>query len=703
MKLDRHHNFQGLELCYFPECVHENGNLQKHPLIRSIVMTYLCYLKRSFTRNPKRHLSLFIVVTCALILPLLISIYRDSDAYGMEQYLLYSTKGETYHITNATEEDVTYFENIAGLTDPRFQDGTIYLSILSDEEWKDRETVVHYDSIVQHQVSETGNESLIVYGYSFENAHGISTDESGFLAVQEVLLVINMFIIVISTFSIQSAYSSHLGQFAPDVGTLVSCGANKRQIAFIFAVEFIVTFGSAALCSVLISIGVMKVLFYTFLELKNVQGLSWLLFHVEAKNIVLHLLLFFITLAAVFGITMAKYSQCSTWNMLRWDDNISNKKRKFKKLSILSTPASSLGRLWKQRTNKTFRTCLMVSIPIMTVFLIVFSYITLNVDHLTDDAEYELQITAKYPMEFGGFSAEDIEAIESINGVEKVSAEYEIAPDKYMILAGDPSAPPLPARILRYSDLASAQMHLSEYEVAVCRNQSMTAYGIGDTFTVGLSDYYVDSSDFAPTELYVSEFAEVESASWAVDIYLSDMLYSQITAMEPVNIIHIKLTEPSLSKQVQIALQVDYGGAEYEILNRQESVDAALSASPGIYALMLCVFCILFSLMVVIIYVKLCDYIESSRKTIRSLHILGASKRVIYRSYIKQDLQAAVLAFSIPLLICIPIIKLVAASLSAKWEIGSPELLVYITTALLIVSAYWLPVHCSLKNTLKHL
>ena len=666
-------------------------------------MTYLCYIKRSFVRNPQRHLSLFIVVTCALILPLLVSIYRDSDAYGMEQYLLDTTKGETYHIANATEEDVAYFENIAGLSVPSFQDGTIYLSILSDEEWKDSETVIYYDSIVQQQVSAAGNESLIIHGYTYENAHGISTDESGFLALQEVLLVINIFIIVISAFSIQSAYSSHLGQFAPDVGTLVSCGANKRQIVCIFAVEFVVIFGSAALCSVLISVGIMKVLFCTFLELKNVQGLSWLLFHVDAKHITAHLLLFFITLAAVFRITMAKYSRRSTWNMLHWDDNIGSKKRKFKKLYILSTPASSLGRLWKQRTNKTFRACLMVSIPIMTVFLIVFSYITLNVDYLTEAAENELQITAKYPMEFGGFSVEDIKAIESISGVEKVSAEYEIAPDKYTIFAEDPSAPPLPVRILRYSDLDSAQMQLSECEVAVCRNQSMTAYGIGDTFTIGFSDYYVDSSNFAPTELYVAEFAEVESASWAVDLYLSDTLYSKIIAMEPVNIIQIKLTEPSLSKQVQIALQVDYGGAEYEILNRQESVDAALSASPGIYALMLCIFCILFSLMMVIIYVKLCDYIERSRKTIRSLHILGASKRAIYRSYIKQDMQAAVLAFFVPLLICVPVIKLVAASLSVKWEIGLPVLLVYTITALLIVSAYWLPVHCSLKSTLKHL
>ena len=51
-------------------------------------MTYLLYMKRSFTRSPRRHAVLFAVLTCAFLLPLLISIYRDSNAWGTRQYLL---------------------------------------------------------------------------------------------------------------------------------------------------------------------------------------------------------------------------------------------------------------------------------------------------------------------------------------------------------------------------------------------------------------------------------------------------------------------------------------------------------------------------------------------------------------------------------------------------------------------------------------
>ena len=49
-------------------------------------MSYLLYIKRSFTRSPRRHAVLFAVLTCAFLLPLLISIYHDSNACGTRQY-----------------------------------------------------------------------------------------------------------------------------------------------------------------------------------------------------------------------------------------------------------------------------------------------------------------------------------------------------------------------------------------------------------------------------------------------------------------------------------------------------------------------------------------------------------------------------------------------------------------------------------------
>ena len=154
-------------------------------------MTYLLYMKRSFTRSPRRHAVLFAVLTCAFLLPLLISIYRDSNAWGTRQYLLARSAGETYHIGNAAEADVPYFEGIRGLSAPIYRDSTIYLHILSDEEWRNSESVTVFENEIRKRMEASGNEALLPTAFSYEYAHGISTDPSH-LSGQRSLLLVNM-------------------------------------------------------------------------------------------------------------------------------------------------------------------------------------------------------------------------------------------------------------------------------------------------------------------------------------------------------------------------------------------------------------------------------------------------------------------------------------------------------------------------------
>lgn len=242
-------------------------------------MKYLLYLWRSFARRPRRHLTLYIILTCAFLLPLAISIYRDSSDYGNQQQLIDSSKSATFHIGNASEKYLPYFENIPGLSRPSYENGTIYLTILSEEEWKAEQESGYYALTLFDQMDQIGDEKLTIRGWSYEQAHGISTDPLH-ADQQKTLLWINVFFILLSVFIIQSAYKSHLKRFAPDIGTLVSCGADKSQIRKIFIVEFILIFSLASLSALLISVGILKLLFRFFLTMQ-VEGLAWLLFHIN--------------------------------------------------------------------------------------------------------------------------------------------------------------------------------------------------------------------------------------------------------------------------------------------------------------------------------------------------------------------------------------------------------------------------------------
>lgn len=69
------------------------------------------YLRRSFQRRFLRHFSLFWIMLCAFLLPLVVSTYRDSMEYGARLQLNSLSKGCALHILDAAPEDLELFRN----------------------------------------------------------------------------------------------------------------------------------------------------------------------------------------------------------------------------------------------------------------------------------------------------------------------------------------------------------------------------------------------------------------------------------------------------------------------------------------------------------------------------------------------------------------------------------------------------------------
>lgn len=420
------------------------------------IMQYLLYLKKSFKLNLKRHLSLFVILTCAFILPLLISIYRDSSAYGEQQRLLDMSQGEAIHILNATQKDVELFKGIKGLSSPRYEDGVIYLHPLSDEEWKNSFTLDSYGAKVYEVISGIGETRLIAKCYDYEYAHGIPTDSSD--SEQTALLVLNIFIIVLSSFTVGSAYKSHIKRFSSDMGVLRSCGAENWQINTIFISEFILVFALSALSALLISAGVMKLLFISYLEVVDVKGLTWLIFKMNPINTALHIAIFFAILLCVIMRALVKSGKESTVSAMKGDIQSSEFHGTPKKLKQKASPAKLLSSLWLQRTNKTHRSCLWVAIPVMTLFLFLFGYLSLNIDFLTSAPEYELWIS-KSAWDFGGFTNEDLDYIRSLPQVENIHTSRDLPEEAFN---NDPDG--LMINIIKIK-LASPELHSETEEV----------------------------------------------------------------------------------------------------------------------------------------------------------------------------------------------------------------------------------------------
>lgn len=571
-------------------------------------MKYLVYLKESMKRRPARHLTILVIMTCALVLPLLFSIYLDSSEYGERQELLSFTKGETFHIKNAREEDCSIFTDMEGLSAPYFEDGVIYMHILDDEQWQDEGTMAYYGNQLTQRMEQAGADYMWVTAQNFYRAHGIYDDpqtKNGRRAIR----ILSVFVMVLSALVIRSAYQSHLRRFRSDIGVLCSCGADNSQISAIFLVEFVFLFVLSAVSAVVISAVVMKLIFSAYMEISGVEGLAWVIFKMDPWNTALCVAAFGAVLLLVLWSTLQGNSKHSLQSMLREDSQtLQMKKGGRRKLPVRETPEKALSCLWKQRIHKVYRSCLYITISIMTIFLFLFGYLSLDIDFMERSRDYELDIQKRVSL-WGGFTQEDIDFVEGLQNT-----------DYAAFLKEKPA------------------------------------------------DFYAQTGEKA---LYVDR-------------------------------IRIKLIDPGLHRQTEEELRLRFSGSAFEIRNLQESVEYSYKVAKGIYLMCLFLFCALGLFMLVILYMKLYEYVDDCQGTVRTLSTIGASKEVIHASFIRQAAGAALVAVIVPMILSITLMCMVASSIEQKFMIDIPIVAAYAVAGILTAGGYVLPVHNRLKQILKH-
>lgn len=646
------------------------------------------YLKRSFSRRFQKHFSLYLVLTFAFLLPLLVSFYRDSRAYGEIQQLLFLSKGQTFHIANVTEADCQYFQGIDGLSSPYYEDRKIYLKIEDDEEWKDFSTLNMYSGRIQQRINEMGRSDVSVRANEYERAHGISTDEAS-LSSQRQLFAINVLLILFMAFTVQSTYRSHLHYFSGDMEMLSCCGASKRQIARIFLVEFFAVFALSAASAVLISVLTLKVLFSLFLEMTASSGLAWLVFHVDIRNTTVHLFICFLSLGVPLCLTLRKYPLCSVSQA-----SAIPKRYRRKKLTYSRSPARALAKLWRQRTNRVFQTCLCISVPLVTIFLFLFQYLLLNLTFISTPVDYEICITSFR----SNFTDEDIHDIETMENVAYVVTE-KIQPPGELDIKG-PDGQQSAVHLRAISDFAKASVAFEKYDAAVQVNPAQMQLNPGDSIRIVRYNGQVEEELFTLT---AKQVVTSKTDDWACDVYIDDVLLAAYMSQLPCNKVEIKLQDANRHEAVEKMLQKRFPGAGYKIDNRQTSISFAQGAAPGYYLLTAYLFAILFALVALILYVKLCDYIRGQSDIINALYTLGASKSVIFQSFLRQASIPATVAVLVPVLLSILAMALVTHSLGMQLHWGIPDLAGYVGVTLLMVGVYICPIQTTLRKYLKHI
>ena len=128
-------------------------------------MFYIKYLSVMFRKNKQIYLRMIIIIIMSVMLLTVVTIYRDSDAYGTETQIKNITKGAEYHISGAKADDIIYFE---GITHGNivYEDGLILISMgESDNNNLIRETI---NAIIEE--NKLINLTVTDYHRYFENS-----------------------------------------------------------------------------------------------------------------------------------------------------------------------------------------------------------------------------------------------------------------------------------------------------------------------------------------------------------------------------------------------------------------------------------------------------------------------------------------------------------------------------------------------------
>lgn len=638
------------------------------------------YLRRSFQRRFLRHFSLFWIMLCAFLLPLVVSTYRDSLEYGARLQLNSISRGCAIHILEASPEDLDLFRNIDGLTEPFYEDGTIYLSYESEEFWKASSDLELLNSMSDeefndyfaedqrimaalHSAMDKSSRNLEIVGYAYDMWGEAIKYSPDTVAYMRKVLYLNIALVLFSGLIVYSAYGNHITGFSQETADLRALGATEGQVVQLFLAEFGVIFPLAALGAIGLSGVVMRYLYEHFLGNTADSATMWEVFYMNPRTTALEILFYFLVCLCVLAVSLMHRPRS----------------RKYKQSRTQST---SLPYLWVRRTKPPIVRCLLILVPLVTAFILLFNgYLNVNAQNTHSIVEGLIVVMSGDL----GFSPEELRIADELAGAGRVEQIKDIT-ESYLLIPPDGNS--FMVYIHSYSDFAPQSPPLEEYEIAADLPEGETALGV----------YHLERSNHLGEQIEVTLTRIVETGNqdpWKVNVYIGDALMQKLMADAPVNILYVYSSAES-AKALENALR-EHMPSAYRVNNFQNGIDVNAKRQEGRLLLMSWIFSILMLVAMQIIWVRLAAYVQSCAPMLKILFQVGGARRQLLK-LIPVWLGAAS-AVILPYLIAIPWIKMQE---NRHFIVSGPVLCIYAVIAVFTVIIFWLPVKYTLHKILEN-
>lgn len=630
------------------------------------------YLRRSFQRRPMRHFSLFWVLMCSFLLPLVVSVYRDSLIYGSYLFTMDFSQGQAFHISGVQPEDVEVLRGIDGLTEPYYEDRIIYLNFATEEAWErysSPSSRSEINGLIRSRLAQSGRDTggVEIMNYTYEAVHGIEDDEY-MLSMWRRMLILSLGLSLFSGLIIQSAYRNHIAAFSAELMELAALGATKGQVIRMFLAELAVLFPLAAGCAVGISYGVMRTLYRQFFEQTTNANVVWRVFYINPKNTALQIGFYLLVCLGALTVALLRKSGRKP---------VKAKKR-----------AATFPRLWVQQTRPPFVQCLFILIPLVTVFVVMFN-LRLRAYSYSLEAAQSVEMSVQW---INGLTQADIDFIAAQPGVRHMEPIQKFS-SSYAVTA--PDGRYLHGNVRRYQDIAPGQPDLEKDQFAANFPEK---YPMEGTYRIYSQVRYQGQISLT----MVKRLTPAVDMPQAADIYISSALMDELEATAPITRVNITTTQqyaPVLESTLRQNLPANY------VFTNTGSQDLAFAAvNEGELWLISWIFCVLSLVAMQIVWVQLSAYVRECGPMLRTVYQLGASRRQVSR--LIPVWWAAIAAATVPFFLAVVYTCVryrILVGRTGGFLVSLPLIGIYALIAAIAALSFLLPVKCTLRKILDDL
>lgn len=630
------------------------------------------YLRRSFRRRPMRHFALFWVLMCSFLLPLVVSVYRDSLIYGSYLFTMDFSQGQAFHISGVQPEDVEVLRGIDGLTEPYYEDRIIYLNFATEEAWErysSPSSRSEINGLIRSRLAQSGRNTggVEIMNYTYEAVHGIEDDEY-MLSMWRRMLILSLGLSLFSGLIIQSAYRNHIAAFSAELMELAALGATKGQVIRMFLAELAVLFPLAAGCAVGISYGVMRTLYRQFFEQTTNANVVWRVFYINPKNTALQIGFYLLVCLGALTVALLRKSGRKP---------VKAKKR-----------AATFPRLWVQQTRPPFVQCLFILIPLVTVFVVMFN-LRLRAYSYSLEAAQSVEMSVQW---INGLTQADIDFIAAQPGVRHMEPIQKFS-SSYAVTA--PDGRYLHGNVRRYQDIAPGQPDLEKDQFAANFPEK---YPMEGTYRIYSQVRYQGQISLT----MVKRLTPAVDMPEAADIYISSALMDELEATAPITRVNITTTQqyaPVLENTLRQNLPANY------VFTNTGSQDLAFAAvNEGELWLISWIFCVLSLVAMQIVWVQLSAYVRECGPMLRTVYQLGASRRQVSR--LIPVWWAAIAAATVPFFLAVVYTCMryrILVGRTGGFLVSLPLIGIYALIAAIAALSFLLPVKCTLRKILDDL